>query len=108
MTQINTQHFSATDPREFDGDPFEVADRAVAQIKGVIDVALTLAPATILMVRNAELERRIIRDEDPDAAGWPETTEGRRWSDIEADLRSATDKLTVLQRVAAFNPKRAG
>lgn len=105
MTQ-NPTTFTITDPRTFDGDAFEVAGRAVAQLGALALIAEKSIEATKIMVRNAELERQCQRGEDVDAPGWPNTPEGRKWADVEASLAKLNTDLKVLQRAAAFNPRK--
>lgn len=100
------KNFTITDPREFDGDPFEVADRAVAQLSALAGLTRDAVDAARLMARNAELERQCQRDEALDAPGWPDSAEGRRWQRVEDALEAVSTDLGVLRRVAAFNPKR--
>jgi hypothetical protein len=100
------KHFTITDPRTAEGDPYEVAERAVAQLEAVVRVASEAAPLAVLMVRNAELSRQQYRGQEPDGLGWPDTAEGRKWTDVVARLRATVDTLAVLRRVAAFNPAK--
>lgn len=102
----NTRHFAVADPRTFDGDPFEVADRAVAQVEALAALTEEAIEPAKLMARNAELERQCQRDEDLDAPGWPDTPEGRRWASIEEGIAMIKRDLGILRRVASFNPRR--
>lgn len=101
MTHIPKQ-FAVADPRTFDGNPFEVADRAVAQTEAVVALAAETAIDARVMARNAELERQ----DDPNAVGWDEGAEGRRWATVLQLLDSAQSNLVILRRVASYNPKR--
>lgn len=104
--QTAPKHFTIVDPRSLDGDPFEVADRAVGQLVGLVNMAREAMDAAKLMARNAELERQCQRDEPLDAEGWPDTAEGRRWTKVDADLEATEKDLRVLRQAAAFNPRR--
>jgi len=106
MTQ-NPKTFTLTDPRTFDGDPFEVAQRGVAQLSATVSLVIEALDPAKLMARSAELERQCIRDEPLDAVGWPDTAEGRRWLQVEQDLAQVAKNLRLLEKVAAFNPKKA-
>lgn len=101
----NARTITIADPRTFDGDPYDVGGRGVAQVKGLIDEALRSLPAARLMARNAELTRRLDRDEPPEARQWDSTVEGRRWYDVEKQLEDLSKQLGLLQRAAAFDPK---
>lgn len=104
MTQ-EPKIIAVVDPRTFEGDPYEVAERAVAQLKGLLGVVEEAVEPVKLMVRNAELERQLAREEAPDAVGWDETTEGRRWQAVEDKILGLRNELSILKRVAAFNPR---
>lgn len=101
----NTQTFAIADPRTFDGDPFEVAERAVAQLAGLAALIDREIPATLLMVRNAEMERNLIATDEADAAGFDESLQGQRWQEARDRLLGFRNDLAILRRVAAFNPK---
>lgn len=97
--------FVVADPRDFDGNCFEVADRAVAQLQGLVQITEEALDPARLMARNAELERQCQRDEDLDATGWDDTAEGRRWARIRVNLGVLKNDLLVLRRAAGFDPK---
>lgn len=94
-----------TNPADYDGDPFEVASRAVKQALSLTRSTLQAVESARLMARNAELERQLIRDGSCDAVAWEDSAEGKRYARmidrIEGDIMS----LRVLERVAGFNPK---
>lgn len=100
------RHFTIVDPRSLDGDSFEVADRAVGQLVGLVNMTREALDAAKLMARNAELERQCQRDETLTPEAWPDTAEGRRWAKVDADLEQTEKDLRVLRQVAAFNPRR--
>ena len=100
------RNFVIADPRDFDGDCFEVADRAVAQLQGLLQLTEEALDPARLMARNSELERQCQRDENCDAIGWDETAEGKRWSKVRVNLGVVKADLGTLRRVAGYNPKR--
>lgn len=100
-----TESFVLADPRDFDGDPYEVAERAVAQLEGVLRVFEATVPATILMVRNAELERQIATGTDPSVPAYDESTQGRKWAALREQIDGLRKELALLRRVAAYNPR---
>lgn len=102
------QTFTTVDPRQFDGDPYDVASKGVAQLKGILEVASKLVEPTRLMVRNAEMERRLARGEDAGAAEWDESAESRTWDTVEDTLEQLRARLAILERAAGFNPKAPG
>lgn len=101
----NTQTFTVADPRTFDGDPFEVAQRAVAQALGTAKLLEQTVAWARLMARNAEMEREILRGEDPDAAGFDVSAQGRKYDALVESLETIEEQLRLLARVAGFNPR---
>lgn len=57
------------------------------------------------MARNAQLERELIMTGECDAGAYDSSGEGRRFAQIEEDLRAIQRDLATLKRAAAFNPK---
>lgn len=100
------KHFVVTDPRCFEGDPFEVAERAAEQAEALTRLAMQAADDANIMARNAELERQIIRDEELDAAGWEDSPQGVRWKHITATLGELSKTMISLRRAAGFNPRK--
>ena len=101
MTHMPKQ-FAVADPRTFDGDCYEVAERAVAQAEAIVALAAETVSDARIMARNAELERQ----PEPDAAAWEDGAEGRRWANVARLLLAVQNDLIVLRRVAGYNPKR--
>lgn len=99
--------FAVVDPRTYDGDPFEVAERSARQAAGVTIVLRSLLPGVRLMVRNAELERQLLAGGSPDPHAWEEGPQGRLLRELSSDLEHIEHKLTVLSTAAGFNPKAA-
>jgi hypothetical protein len=98
------------DPREFDGDAYQVAERAIQQLRAVIAQAEQLMPATVLMVRNADLERTLALGQPLGdvAKEWPESPQGRKLAQHQETLLRMQVSLEALQRAAAYNPKAKG
>ena len=105
MTTHST--FTIQDPRQFDGDPYQVAERAIQQLRGVVAEAEKLMASTVLMIRNADLERTLALGNTLGdvAAEWPESPQGRKLAEIEKELAGIQARLTLLQAAAAWNPK---
>lgn len=99
------QKFVITDPRTFDGNPYEVAERAVEQVRALLHlVELSLAP-TLLMARNAELERQIALGDEPDGAAWEQSAQAKNFNSVLTEIQNAQKRLALLRRVVAFDPK---
>jgi hypothetical protein len=99
--------FVVQDPRQFDGDPYQVAERAIQQLRGVLEQFEALLPATVLMVRNADLERTLALGNalGDVAKEWPESPQGRKLTEIEDQIAAVQKTLTRLQAAAAWNPR---
>lgn len=94
-----------TDPRSYDGDPFAVADRAIAQCIGLNTLSKQAVEDAILMARNAEMERQCLAGIEPDAELWLNTVQGRRWHYLWQVLAEQGSTFKALQRAAAYDPK---
>lgn len=97
--------FTITDPRTFDGDPFEVAERAALQSAAVAGILHECLEGAWIMVRNAELERQLLTDGDCDAPGFDDTPQGRRLVNLRTQAQDAQKALETLAKAAAYNPK---
>lgn len=99
------QKFVVTDPRTFDGNAYEVGARGIAQLRALHRlVELSLGPAE-LMARNAYMERQMALGQEPDAAGWPDSPQGRIFTRLRRQTTDAIQALTSLERAVAFDPK---
>jgi hypothetical protein len=99
------KQFTVADPRTFEGDPFEVAERAVRQAGAIAEVLQDTLASTRLMVRNAQLERELLTDGECDAAGFDESPQGRKLSEIVRTTEGAIKSLNFLVQAASYNPK---
>lgn len=95
-----------TDPRYFEGDPFEVADKATAQAAAALELSDRAVADADVMARNAELERHLYAGNDPDAVGWPASPQGRRFRALRGEIAQHLRELATLRRAASFNPRR--
>jgi hypothetical protein len=112
MTQITTENpfptrtFTVADPRTFDGDPFEVAERAVAQAAAVAGVLDQMLDAANKMARNAEMERAFIAHEEPQGSEWHNTPIGKRFEEVHQKAASIYKTLGYLKVAAGYNPRK--
>lgn len=100
-----TRLFAVTDPREYDGNPFEVAGQAAGQIAGLVEIAQESIGPAKTMARNAELERQLQRGQNPSPIDWEESAEGRRWLAVEDSLAESQRILAALARLVSFDPR---
>lgn len=98
--------FVVTDPREFDGDPYEVAERATLQAEALLNLTIQAVEDAEVMARNADLEQQMDLGGQPDASLWADSAAGKRWKAVSERLTGVVPDLGVLRRFAAFNPKR--
>jgi len=111
MTQVTEQTFepvtfTIADPRTFDGDPYEVAERACKQAAGVAAVLDRLLEATDKMARNAEMERAFAYHEEPQGSEWPNSALGKRFGQVRKDVATLVATLNGLAMASGYNPKR--
>lgn len=97
--------FTIADPRTFDGDPFEVAERACQQSAAVAGILADSLDGTRIMVRNAELERQLLTDGECDAVGFDDSPQGRRLNALLEQAKAAQKALETLAKAASYNPK---
>lgn len=94
------------DPRSFDGDCYDVAKRAVQQLEGIYREVLNPAvESTMLMARNAYMERNIAMGNPPAGDAYLATAEGKKFVAIEAARVDALRALRLLKQAVAFDPK---
>jgi hypothetical protein len=110
MTQISTEDetttFTIAHPRTFDGDPFEVAERAVRQAHAVSVVLDNMLDAAYKMARNAEMERAFIAHEEPQGSLFNHTPLGKRFVALTADVTKIRGALKGLAVAAGYNPRK--
>lgn len=104
MPETQTTH-TYTDPRYLDGDPFEVAAKAVRQATDAAALLQRALADANVMARNAEMERQLYRGEEPNAADWPESPQGIRLAEAERAAVQVRAQLQVLERAVGFNPR---
>jgi hypothetical protein len=101
-----TRTFTIKDPRTFDGDPFEVAERAVRQAEAITRLAAECTDEASIMARNAQLERNLQETKnDARANEWEDSHQSRLFGTIHKTLKTAEHKLTQLAKAAGYNPK---
>jgi hypothetical protein len=96
------RHFTVTDPRTFDGTPYEVAERAVAQTLGLVNVVLDTMPATEKMVLNAELSRQLALGDEPDPHA---SALRRKLHAVQFKTADVARELEIIRRAAGYDPK---
>lgn len=100
------RRFTVADPRTFDGDVYETAERAIRQAGAVAQVLDEALSTAYTMLRNAELDRQLILTGDCDAPGFDDTPQGRKFEGVRVKVQEIESELSTLTKVAAFNPRR--
>jgi hypothetical protein len=103
--QFRPQTFTVADPRSMDGDPYEVAERAVRQAHGVALILSQMMDAVDKMACNAEMERAFAYHEEPRGSEWDESPQGRRFKQVREQIEATAKSLAVLAVAAGYNPK---
>lgn len=97
--------FTIADPRDFDGNPFEVAERAIAQLEGITVILAGSMPVAELMARNAEMTRRMDLGGPPEGDKWVETPQGRNWRAAADEIEALQKRLRAMKAASGFDPK---
>lgn len=94
-----------TDPRNFDGDPYEVAERAIAQAQGALEAYAAALTGAFLMARNADMERNFALGLPPAGSSYSKGPQGRQFEKLTAAGEESARILGVLRTAVAFDPK---
>lgn len=101
----DTKSFTIADPRTFEGDPYEVAERACRQAAALARLTGGAIDSARVMARNAQMERDLAATGECDAPGYDESPEGKRFAAAREAATALEKNLAVLARAARFNPK---
>ncbi len=105
MPQPETRTFTVEVPNEMDGDPFEVAERALRQAGAVAAVLESMLPAARTMALNAELERQLFATGECDAPSFEGTALARNFDRTVREVAEAKRSLGLLATAAGYNPR---
>lgn len=103
----DTKSYTYTNPAYFDGTPYEAAERAVRQAGMFAGVALKALEAADVLVRNAEMQRAVVNDENATqvALDWPSKGLGARITQLKGALGLAIKGLASAAEYAGFDPQ---
>lgn len=104
MTQ-DTQKFVVADPRGFDGDPYEVAERTFKQAEAIAVILDKCLSDARVMARNAEMSRQLDIGEAADAAEFEDTALAQQIDKNRDSVQRVSKALAILGKAASFNPK---
>lgn len=102
----NLTTFTIADPLHFDGDAYEVAERASKQASAVARALAGTVDSAATMARNAQLSRNLTETpDDARADEWEDSAQSRRFSRVHHQVKEIETALTQLSAAAGFNPK---
>jgi hypothetical protein len=97
--------FTVADPATFDGNPYEVADRALAQAGAVADVLTHALETAYPMLRTAEFERQLHANSECSDEDFEKSALAKRFNEVGITVAGIKHTLNVLRRAASFDPK---
>lgn len=98
-------HFVVTDPRLADGNPYEVAERAVIQAAAVARILQQTTQTARIMARNAELDRQLLLEGNCDPQKFEDSVVAKKIDKVVEDAQDALKQLEIVAKAASFNPK---
>lgn len=99
------KQFILVDPRDLDGNPYEVAIRSIEQASALADMYRVALSDARIMARNAGMERQIALGGPASAADWEAGPEAGIITRLQADTVSAPKMLRTLAMAAGYDPK---
>jgi hypothetical protein len=94
-----------TDPRTFDGNPYDVAERAIAQCEGILELYAQALTAAFLMARNADMERNLALRLPPAGSSYWKGPQGRQFEKLTTHGEESLRILGALKTAVAYDPK---
>jgi len=98
--------FTVGDPRTFDGDPFDVAERACAQAAAIARILALCVESAGTMARNAEMSRQIEASGESRPQDWEDSAQSRKFSKLHKQAKEVEAGMEQLSAAAGFNPKK--
>lgn len=86
-----------------DGTVYEVAGRAVAQLRSLEKLIELSLSGTEAMVRNAQMERDL--EQTGTTQSWENSPQGRVFARLRQNNSESIRALTALERAAAYDPR---
>lgn len=94
-----------TDPRGLEGDSFQVANATVKQALAVGELFETALADVFIFARNAEMQREIYADQEPNGVEFPKTPLGTKIDSCRKTLTAIQEALVSVKKAAAYDPK---
>lgn len=105
MPLTEDKTFMVTNPADYDGDPYDVAVRAILQTEALVEILDKALDSARIMARNAELERQLALTGECDAPGFDDSPQGRHFAKAATELDNVGTRLRALRQAAGYNPK---
>lgn len=100
------ENFTVIDPRQLDGNPYEVAILSLTQAAGLLGLYRRALDDAFVMARNSEMERQMsFGAEKPDSLAFTDGPQGRRIQRLQSEAKEAHRDLEILATAAGFDPK---
>lgn len=101
---MKTTTFTYTDPREFDGTPYDAAAGAGDQLSRLFKMTESALSDTFVIARVAELQRQQDAAKEPDVVAFEDGPLGESLDRLQVDLRGLTRRAEAIAQAAAFDP----
>lgn len=101
-----TTTFDYLDPRELDGDPFQVASAACQQAENALSLAEKSVDDAYIMARGAHMERQLQSGEEPDGVGFADDPLGARIISIRDLIEQMGNAVKNVAVAASYNPRK--
>jgi hypothetical protein len=98
--------FEYSDPRQLEGDPFQVASAAADQTVSALEVSIRGVDDLFIMARGAHMERQLQNDEEPDGASFGDDALGFRIKSARAAVQTAVKTIKGVGIAASYNPRK--
>lgn len=93
-------------PRNLDGDPYQVAEATFAQAGRVLDLLDEAMKDCFWAARNTEMERELAAGLEPDGAEFTKTPLGQKITTISKVAAGLSPILAGAGRAATYNPRK--
>lgn len=101
---MNTIQFTYTDPREFDGSPYDAAYAAGEQLIKLLKLAKSAAADVFVLARVAELQRQQDSGKEPNAGNFEDGLVGTKLNDIERELGQFAAQANAITMNIGYDP----
>lgn len=104
---ITVTYRNPSEDSEFDGTPYEAAEKSLEQVSDILVLALQAATAAEIQARNAFMQRRLDTGHPPDAEAWNWSAERKRLIGADEQLSACSTLYRALGKAAGYDPKQS-